>query len=138
MDKREILDFIVRNPVAYMATVDGNKPHVRAMRTYWADEDGILFVIESVKDVYKELLHNPETELCYYARGVQIRVSGRMEVLTDVALKQEVVANRPILQLGVAKEGLDYAGVLILRHGKAHVLKVPLPEPGAPKDYIDL
>ena len=62
MDKREILDFMGRNPVTYMATVDGNKPHVRAMRTYWADEDGILFVIESVKDVYKELLHNPETD----------------------------------------------------------------------------
>jgi uncharacterized pyridoxamine 5'-phosphate oxidase family protein len=140
MDKRGILDFINRNPVAYMATLDinGSKPHVRAMRTYSADEDGIVFNMETPKDVYKELLKNPEVELCYFASGTQIRISGRMEELTDPALKQEHAINRPILQPGVAKEGLGYVGIFILRHGKATVLRPPLPVPGSPKVYIDM
>jgi uncharacterized pyridoxamine 5'-phosphate oxidase family protein len=140
MDKREILEFIKRNPVAYMATLDisGRKPHVRAMRTYWADEDGIIFNMETPKDVYKELLKNPEVELCYFASGVQLRISGRMEELTDPALKRVHAINRPILQPGVAKKGLDYIGIFILRHGKATVLRPPLPTPGSLKVYIDL
>jgi uncharacterized pyridoxamine 5'-phosphate oxidase family protein len=140
MDKREILAFINKNPVASMATIDinGGKPHVRAMRTYSADEDGIVFNMETPKDVYKELSKNPEVELCYFAGGTQIRISGRMEELTDPALKRNHAINRPILQPGVAKEGLDYVGIFILRHGKATVLRPPLPVPGSPKVYIDM
>lgn len=140
MDKREILAFINKNPVAFMATIDinGGKPHVRAMRTYSADEDGIVFNMETPKDVYKELSKNPEVELCYFAGGTQIRISGRMEELTDPALKRNHAINRPILQPGVAKEGLDYVGIFILRHGKATVLRPPLPVPGSPKVYIDM
>ena len=140
MDKREILEFIKKNPVTYMATLDinGGKPHVRAMRTYSVDEDGLVFNMETPKEVYKQLLKNPAVELCYFAQGVQIRISGRMEELTDPALKREHVMNRPILQPGAAKEGLDYVGIFILRHGKATVLRPPLPVPGSPKVYIGL
>ena len=88
--------------------------------------------------MYKELLKNPEVDLCYFANGVQIRISGRMEELTYPALKREHVIKRPILQPGVAKEGLDYVGVFILRHDKATVLRPPLPTPDSPKVYIDL
>jgi pyridoxamine 5'-phosphate oxidase len=140
MDKKEILDFITKNPIAYMATVDGNKPHVRAMGTYRADENGIIFSMQSPKDVYKQLIKNPETELCYYANGIQIRVSGRMQQVTDMALKKEIVEKRPFYKPGVEKEGWDYVGAFILKHGKATIMdmKGPPSPPGAPKIYIDL
>jgi len=101
MDKKGILDFITKHPTAYMATVDGDKPHVRAMGTYRADENGIIFSMQSPKDVYKQLIKNPETELCYYADGIQIRVSGRMQLVTDMALKKEIVEKRPFYKPGV-------------------------------------
>ena len=140
MDKREILDFITKNRTAYMATVEGNKPHVRAMGTYSADENGIIFSMQSPKDVYKQLVKNPETELCYLADRVQIRVSGRMQQLTDMALKKEIVEKRAFYKPGVEKDGWDYVGVFILKHGKATVQggKEPSPPPGTPKVYIDL
>lgn len=140
MDKKQILDFITKNPIAYMATVDGDTPHVRAMGTYRADENGIIFSMQSYKDVYKQLLKNPKTELCYFADGIQIRVSGKMEQLTDIELKKEIVEKRPFYKPGVDKEGWDYVGVFILRHGKATVMDMrqPPPPPGAPKVYIDL
>jgi pyridoxamine 5'-phosphate oxidase len=140
MDKKEILDFITKNPVAYMATVDGNKPHVRAMGTYRADENGIIFSMQSPKDVYKQLVKNPEVELCYFVNSIQVRVSGRMKQLTEMALKKEIVEKRAFYKPGVEKDGWDYVGVFILKHGKATVQdqKAPSPPPGAPKVYIDL
>src|SRR3972149_1740879 len=72
MDKTEILSFITRHPTAYLATASGSTPHVRAMGTYRADEKGIIFAMQSDKDVYRQLTANPEVEVCYFADGVQV------------------------------------------------------------------
>src|SRR4030042_1149138 len=140
MDKKEILDFITKNPVCFLATVEGKKPHVRAMGTYRADENGIIFSMQSFKDVYKQLVKNPEIEACYWANNVQLRVSGKVQEVTDMALKKEIMEKRPFYKPGVEKEGWGYVGVFILKHGKATVMdmKGPPAPPGAPKTWIDL
>ena len=137
MDKKEILDFITKHPTAYMATVDGTKPHVRAMGTYRADENGIIFSMQTPKDVYKQLVKNPETELCYFADGVQLRVSGRMQESTDLNLRKEIVEKRTFYKPGVDKDGWGYVGVFILKHGKAAVIDSKA-APGFPKNFVDL
>ena len=137
MNKKEILDFITKNPTAYMATVEGTKPHVRVMGTYRADENGIIFSMQSPKDVYKQLVKNPETELCYFADGVQLRVAGRMQEITDVNLKKEITEKRTFYKPGVEKDGWSYVGAFILKHGKAAVIDSKSP-PGSPKTYVDL
>ena len=137
MDKKEILDFITRHPTAFMATVEGTRPHVRAMGTYRADEDGIIFSMQSPKDVYKQLVKNPETELCCWADNVQLRVSGRMQEVADNALRKEIVEKRTFYKPGVEKEGWGYVGVFVLKHGKAVVIDPKLP-PGSPKTYVEL
>ena len=111
MDKKEILAFITANPVGFLATAEGNKPHVRAMGTYQADENGIIFSMQSAKDVYKQLVKNPEIEVCYWANNIQIRVNGKVQPITDMALKKEIVEKRPFYKPGVEKEGWDYVGL---------------------------
>jgi pyridoxamine 5'-phosphate oxidase len=140
MNKKEILDFINKNPTAFVATVEGDKPHVRALGTFRADEKGIIFSMQSPKDVYKQLVKNPEIEACYFAEGVQIRVSGRLEQITDVETKKEIMEKRPFYKPGVDKEGWGYVGAFILKHGRAVVMdmKGPPTDPGAPKNYITL
>ena len=86
MDKKEVLEFITKNPIAFVATAENNKPHVRAFGTYKADENGIIFSMQSDKDVYKQIVANPETEICYYADGIQIRVKGQMEPVTSIIM----------------------------------------------------
>jgi len=137
LDKKEILAFITKNPVAFMATIDGDKPRVRAMGTYRADENGIIFSMQSPKDVYKQLVKNPETEICYWAEGTQIRVSGRMEEIKDTKIKEAIVEARPFYKPGVEEQGLDYAGVFILKKGNAYVVDQKA-TPGSPKTYVDL
>lgn len=140
MDKSEILAFITKNNTAFMATVEGNKPRVRAMGTYRADENGIIFAMQTPKDVYKQLVKNPETELCYFSEGVQVRVSGRFQESKDLDLKKEITEKRTFYKPGVEKEGWGYIGVFILKHGKAAVMdmKGPPQPPGAPKAYVEL
>ena len=61
MNKQEILDFITKNPVAYVATAEGNKPYVRPIGTYRADENGIIF---SNKFIHKFFIRQFNLLIC--------------------------------------------------------------------------
>ncbi len=140
MDKKEILAFIMKNPIAYMATTEGNIPHVRPMGTWKADENGIIFSMQANKDVYKQLTKNSNVELCYFAEGVTIRVAGKMTEVDNTPYRDEMLQTRPFLKPQVEKEGWDYVKVFVIKNGKATVMdmKGPPPVPGAPKDWVDL
>jgi uncharacterized pyridoxamine 5'-phosphate oxidase family protein len=107
MNKKEMYEFITANPIGYMATAEGNKPHVRGMGNFRADENGIIYFTNNTKNVCKQLRANPETEVCYNAKGTQLRVSGRVEEVKDNALKQQVVDKYPFLKPNIEKFGLD-------------------------------
>jgi uncharacterized pyridoxamine 5'-phosphate oxidase family protein len=63
-----------------------------------------------------------------------------MQQVTDIALRKEILEKRPFYKPGVDKQGWDYVGAFILKHGKATVMdmKGPPTDPGASKNYIDL
>jgi pyridoxamine 5'-phosphate oxidase len=114
MNKKEMYEFITANPTGYMATVEGNKPHVRGMETYRADENGIIYFTGHTKKVAQQLIANPETEVCYFANGTQLRVSGRVEEVKDKALKQEITDKYPFLKPDIEKYGPDHLVVFRL------------------------
>lgn len=58
MNKNKIFNFLNANPVFHLATVDGNKPHVRGLLLYRADENGIIFHTGKMKDLHKQLTEN--------------------------------------------------------------------------------
>ena len=108
MTKEEIYGFINENRTAYLATAEGDKPHVRAMGTYKANEkEGILIQLSTVKGMYKELVANSKVELCYNGGGKQLRVSGTAEFIEDRAVLEQVVKDRPFLKGLVEQKGLD-------------------------------
>jgi pyridoxamine 5'-phosphate oxidase len=117
MDKQEILSFITTNNIGYLATVEGKAPRVRGMDTFRADENGLIFYTDKSKNVSKQMVANPEVEICYYAKGIQVRVRGRAEMVEDLALKKEIVAKRPFY--GEMSEE-DYKDMAVFRlKGKA-------------------
>jgi pyridoxamine 5'-phosphate oxidase len=136
MDKKEMLAFINKCGHCYMATLEGSKPRVRPIGTFRADENGLVYSSQSDKDVYKQIVKNPEVELCFFTEGTTVRVSGRLEQSNDLALKKQVFEKRPFLKPGVDKLGLDYFGVFILKHGRASIIDAKAP-PGSPKAYLD-
>ena len=137
MNKAEILAFLNTNPDCHLATVEGNKPHVRGIGIYRADENGIIFETSTVKDLYKQLSKNPNVELCFnnYKDGIQVRVSGAVEPVDDVELKDEIIAQRPFLKQRVEEGGYKAMAVYRLK-GVAHVWTFATNL--APKTYIQL
>ncbi len=93
MNRFEILEFVRRNTTAFMATVDGAEPCVRAMSTPHIDDNGLTFCTGTGKDVCRQLLANPSVELCYWSpqEKLQLRIRGKMEKLVDEELKKQIV-----------------------------------------------
>jgi uncharacterized pyridoxamine 5'-phosphate oxidase family protein len=138
MTKEEVFEFVGKNPVLGLATADDNKPHVRMMMLYKADENGIIFTTGENKDVHKQLLANPQVEMCFYSAGEQrqVRIGGTVEVLEDLELKKQVVRDYPFLKEWVDREGYDVLIVYCLKAGRATVWTMETNF--QPKEYIQL
>lgn len=125
MSKTDILEFINRTSVCYLATVEGDVPHVRGMRIFQADEGGIIFQSWKKKDIYQQLRKNPRVELCFndIKRHIQVRVNGEVEPVEDAELINNIVAKRPYLKEWMGERGWGYDSLymFILKHGKANV-----------------
>ena len=121
MTKSEILAFLNANRSCYLATVEGNIPHVRAIGIHQADEDGIIIQACVLKDVHKQLCNNQNVELCFLKECVQIRVSGIVEFINDIEFRNEVIAKRAVLNDIVEKHGNEVITIYRLRHGLATV-----------------
>jgi len=109
------------NPVLHLATVDGDQPRVRGMLLFRADEEGIIFHTASTKDVFAQIQKNPKVELCFQGNGSQIRVTGVLELIEDVALREEIYNHptRTFLQAWKENGIDDLLQVFILKNGTA-------------------
>lgn len=140
MNKSEIIEFLNANPVFHLATIEGNKPHVRGMLLYRADENGLLFHTGKMKDIHQQLTGNPSVELCFnngkFEDLIQIRVSGTVELVEDVELKKEIVQKREFLKPWVERHGYGPLAVYRLRKGVATIWTMKTNF--EPKKFIEL
>lgn len=144
MNKEEIFALMNSNPVFYLATVEDDQPRVRGMLLYRADENGIIFHTGTMKDVYKQIMKNPKVELCFndFKTGVQLRVSGTLELVDDRSLKDEITAHPTRLFLKRWKENgamADfYNDLAVFRLGNGIANTWTMERNFAPKENINL
>jgi pyridoxamine 5'-phosphate oxidase len=99
----EIREFASKNPATWLATAVGDQPHVRAMAMWFADATGFYFHTGTQKRLHKQLLGNPKVELGFYNQGdgmgtmQMVRVTGRIEAVSDAALEKKLFKDRPWL-----------------------------------------
>ena len=95
MTTQELFDFMNQTVAFTLATVDGEEPRVRTMMLYKADETGIVFHTGPFKEVYGQIMRNPNAQLCFYdpAQGLQVRVRGALEMVSTPELKQEIASH---------------------------------------------
>lgn len=140
MNKAEIFAFLNANPVFHLATLDGDKPRVRGMLLYRADERGIFFHTGKMRDLYKQLAANPQVELSFNNGSaedlIQVRISGAVELLEDLELKKEIVRDRDFLKPFVAQAGYDPLAVYHIKNGLASIWKMQTNL--EPKKYVEL
>ncbi len=125
MNKSEILAFLNANPVFHLATLDGDKPRVRGMLLYRADEKGIVFHTGKMRDLHSQLTANPHVEIAFNNGSddnlIQVRISGTVELVEDVELKKEIVRNRDFLKPFVDRAGYDPLAVYRVKDGVASI-----------------
>lgn len=95
----EVVKFLQENPVQYLATVgrDG-KPKCRPFMFCFEKEGKLWFCTNNQKDVYKDLLANPDVEISVSSPDFAwIRLSGRAVFADDRAVKEGCMAN-PIVK----------------------------------------
>jgi len=140
MNKNEIFEFLNANPVFHLATVEGNKPHVRGLLLYKADDKGIMFHTGKMKDLHKQLTVNPQVEMCFsngdFKDLIQIRVNGTVELVEDLEQKKEIVQKREFLKSWVDQMGYDFLAVYNLKKGVAEVWTMATNF--VPKDFVEL
>lgn len=121
MTKTEMLSLINANPIAFLATIDGDAPRVRAVMILKADDEGVLFNTGKMKDLCRQLLANPKVEMCFYARegNIQLRLSGTVRLKEDESTYRLVLEKLPFLQRLVETQGTSVLAPFILEHGRA-------------------
>jgi len=144
MNKEDIFSLMNNNPAFYLATVEDNQPRVRGMLLFKADDTGIVFHTGTMKDVYKQIMKNPRAELCFndFKMGIQLRVSGELELVDDNNLKDEISEHptrqflKPWKESGELKDFYNTFAVFRLRNGIANAWTIE--RNFAPKDEIRL
>ena len=130
MQKEQIYEILNKNPIFFLATAEDGQPRVRGMMLYKADETGIVFHTGPFKDVYHQIMGNPNVQMCFYdqAQNIQIRVRGALERTDDQDLKEEISSHpsRGFMQAWKAncasiQEFYDMFSVFRLKNGLANV-----------------
>lgn len=75
---QEVYEFLKNCGTYYLATVEGDQPRVRPFGTVAIFEDKLYIQTGKVKEVSKQLQANPKAEICAFADGKWIRVSGKL------------------------------------------------------------
>ncbi|MBI5025958.1 MAG: pyridoxamine 5'-phosphate oxidase family protein [Nitrospirae bacterium] len=119
MSYKDVLVFAKENPVCFLATMDGDQPHVRAFLSVFFDDDKIYFTTGAMKNVFKQLSKNPKVEICYCSQDFSrmMRITGEFEIIDDRAKKQKLIDERDYLKRFKADDPQFI--LLRLSHGKA-------------------
>jgi uncharacterized pyridoxamine 5'-phosphate oxidase family protein len=72
-------DFIKANQVFHIATVDGTKARVRPFGFIMKRNDALYFCTNKTKDVYKQMVQNPDVEISSLGTdGKWVRLRGKV------------------------------------------------------------
>ena len=96
---KKVVDFLHSNPVQYLATVsrDG-KAKCRPFMFCFEKDSKLWFCTNNTKDVYKDMIANPEIEISVSSpEYVWIRLAGKAVFENNIEVKQACM-NNPIVK----------------------------------------
>ena len=95
----KISDFIKEAKVFFLATADGQQPKVRPLGFCTDVEGRTLFAVGSHKNVYQQLLKNPQCEIVAVSKDFRwLRYTGKAVFETDPACGELVFEAYPHLR----------------------------------------
>ncbi|MBQ6535327.1 MAG: pyridoxamine 5'-phosphate oxidase family protein [Firmicutes bacterium] len=95
----KINDFLTEAGVFFLATVDGDQPKLRPLGAHFEMDGKVLFGVGDFKDVYKQLIANPKTEIvAAKPDGHWLRYTGRAVFETDEKYAKAALEAMPHLK----------------------------------------
>ena len=116
---QEVFDYLKASRIFYLGTVEGDQPRVRPMGAIALYEGKLYFQTANTKNVFKQLLANPNVELCAMgAEGTWIRIQAKA-IHDDRLIAREYMmdANPGLKNRYSADDGI--CEVLYLEQGNA-------------------
>jgi len=123
MSLEEYVNFANENATCYLATVEVDQPRVRAMAMWYADETGFYFQSQSVKALYKQIQENNKVEVYFCTPNFNkiMRVSGKVKIIEDMAVRKKCIEERPFLtNMGITDPENPLLAVFHLYTGEAY------------------
>ena len=113
----------------FIATADGDQPHVRAFGVSEIINDRLYIMTGKVKDVYKQMAANGKFEICALkpSGSEWMRVIGTLVNDDDLAVKEEFLNRNPGLK-SMYKADDDNMAVLYITNGTARFCSFSEPE----------
>ena len=115
----EIYDFLKEVGTYYLATIDNNgKPRVRPFGTIDIYNGKLTIQTGLKKDVSKQMLKNPNVEICAFKNGKWIRVNAVVSLDDSVEASEHMLESYPSLR-GMYTPGDGNCCVFVLESGTA-------------------
>jgi uncharacterized pyridoxamine 5'-phosphate oxidase family protein len=115
---QEVYDFLKKCGAYYLATVDGDQPHVRPFGTVNIFDNKLYIQTGKKKSVSKQMVANPKIEICAMSEGDYIRIQAEAIEDERVEAKQSMLDAYPNLKNMYSADD-DNTQVLYLTKAKA-------------------
>lgn len=126
---KEVQAFLKECHAFFIATVDGDQPHVRAFGVSEIINDRLYIMTGKSKDVYKQIAKNGKFEICALkpSGSEWMRISGTLVTDDTLAVKEEFLNRNEGLK-SMYKADDDNMAVLYITNGKARFCSFSAPE----------
>lgn len=105
---QKVLEYLTSVPAWYLATSEGDQPHVRPFSFAAEHEGRIWFCTATTKDVYRELCANPKFELTAWKPGSGwLIMRGEADMVDRATPEIRVEGYEHMLNLGESHDGPD-------------------------------
>lgn len=91
----------------FLATEDGTQPKCRPISFHMLEDDTIWFGVGTFKEVYRQMLENPNVEFCACIGGKFLRYFGEAQFTNDPAYAEKAFEVMPGLR-GIYNEETGY------------------------------
>jgi pyridoxamine 5'-phosphate oxidase len=125
MNLQECIQFARENPICFIATIDGNQPHVRTFVLQQADESGFYFTLVNTKKMYQQVCANPRVEICFFhsdsdaSKVKQMRINGILEPIQNAELLEKAYAQRQWIDQQIGQPVKPLLAIFRLNAGNA-------------------
>jgi uncharacterized pyridoxamine 5'-phosphate oxidase family protein len=126
---KEVQAYLKECGAFFIATTDGNQPHVRPFGVSEIINGRLYIMTGKVKDVYKQMDKNGKFEICALkpSGSEWIRVTGTLVNDDDLEVKKEFLERNPGLK-SMYKADDDNMAVLYITDGTARFCSFAAPE----------